>query len=164
MNPDNDSVRRERRNKPYTKNPNHSNTSSNDNFSYHNRGPGRYPNPNKPDQYNGFQKQGHGHIHGNDSGYFGPGHPRTDDYHRELVLAVNDAQIRVFRNESLGDSKLLNRLADFVSQLKIDKQFERDALMLKLVRELESRGFGQLDKQRYGELVDKFIHSAMDQA
>jgi hypothetical protein len=161
MTPENEQVKREKRHKPYNKYNNgyqqtqHSPREGEEStfINYQNKYEKR---PfNKPEYSGSFQKPYYngpnpvpGYIHYQQTEFKG------------ILLNVNGAQLKVHHNEDLNDPKTFDRLAKFVDQLTIAKEFERDALLLKLVRELEARGIQQLDKSRYNELVDKFIRDA----
>ena len=79
-----------------------------------------------------------------------------------VLFEVNGEKLRVYQNEDLNEPRVFDKLVFFVDKLKIHKQFEKDALLLKLIKEMELKNFALLDKRKYFQILDQFICNSID--
>ena len=85
-----------------------------------------------------------------------------DPAFKGMVFDINGEKLRIHNNESLNDANFIEKVEFFFKKLKIPKKFEEEALMIKIVRELERNGWTPMEKWKYHQILDSFISNSVN--
>ncbi len=155
---------KERNKKHFKKHPYNANYSPKgqyeDEYGYQGRDGKRANYGHRPDYQPNMSKGSYGSYSSQSYGSHYQQHFSQEGGFKEITLNVNGSYFKTVPKDDLGDKAFIDRLRQFIGSLNIAKQFERDALLLKLVKEIESRSSRKMDKGDYAQLVDDFISSA----
>ena len=85
-----------------------------------------------------------------------------DTVFKGMIFDINGEKLKIHHNDNLNDSIFTEKVENLFKRLKIPKRFEEEALMIKIVKELEKNGWSPMEKWKYNQILDSFIYNSVN--